>query len=226
MCVSVCVCARARVCDCDKGPSVCTGGFINSCIFAPWLREQAQAHSTPSTHRSYSGVLVQRLQPLLGRNNARGFRRDALGEYTLPRCRKLSLLRARDVWDACAALKRRDLAIVALPELEYTAQSSEPHCEFSKSYLHTRFAAAVWPRGKVPSTRTNRDSRRRRHWDRRRGPRLSEVDGTQEQSPSRARSLVGRSDQLSHERPWLPPWPSIFRGRAGVAKHDSCRRAV
>ena len=45
-------------------------------------------------------------------------------------------------------------------------------------------------------------------------------------SPSRARSLVGRSDQLSHERPWLPPWLSIFRGRAGVAKHDSCRRAV
>ena len=56
--------------------------------------------------------LSHRLQPLLGRN-ARGFRRDALGEYTLLLCVPHALLRARDVWDACAALKRRDLAIGA-----------------------------------------------------------------------------------------------------------------
>ena len=37
-------------------------------------------------------LLVQRLQPLLGRN-ARGFRRDALGEYTLQHRRKLSCAR-------------------------------------------------------------------------------------------------------------------------------------
>ena len=45
------------------------------------------------THHSYTVVkLAHRLQPLLGRN-ARGLRRDALGEHTLLLCRTLSCAR-------------------------------------------------------------------------------------------------------------------------------------
>ncbi len=54
--------------------------------FCSRLREQA------STHRFTVVFLSHRLQPLLGRN-ARGFRRDALGEYTLQHRRKLSCAR-------------------------------------------------------------------------------------------------------------------------------------
>ena len=60
--------------------------------FCSLLTESKQAHSTPSTHRFTKVFFPHRLQPLLGRN-ARGFRRDALGEHTLLLCRTLSCAR-------------------------------------------------------------------------------------------------------------------------------------
>ena len=81
-----------------------------SCIFA-LCEESKQAHSPPSTHHSYTGVACAEAAASAGAECA-GFSARCPRRVHATAVQQ-ALLRARDVWDACAALKRRDLAIGA-----------------------------------------------------------------------------------------------------------------